>query len=435
MMINKDLEKQIHSDHVTIGRRTYSRSRYAWMLTIISLIGYMFTTFDTAIFSASLPVIAKTFHISSSGISFLLAAVFGVAALTGFIFGPLADRIGRKPTLQIILLITGLFSGLTAFVGSIAQLVGVRMVTGIGMNSTSPANTLISEEAPVKRRGMMMGVMQAGFPLGGALAGTIAAIFLPDWRPLFLIAFAPVLLIFIVSFYIRESPRFLHSRQQRAKHLHSTASKERLAKDHIAHLFSPQYRRQTIVLNLFNFLTPAGVVMIATFITLYAVEIQHFSPAQGAILLAVDSWVALVSQLLIGYLSDHIPPKWILSISTAIAALTPVLLLNAHGSYTMDLIAMAIYGFFGNGVYGAIFRYTSESYPTRLRGTGIFFAQADANLMFVLLPLLAGWLFAHNLPQVLLYIVAVAQIGAGITMALGKNILPQQPLEVLSQEK
>ncbi|MCL6454977.1 MAG: MFS transporter [Alicyclobacillus sp.] len=412
---------------------------YAWMITIIGLIGYLFTTFDTSIFGASLPSIAADFKISGSTISYLMAGIFAFGAISGFVLGPVADRMGRKPTFQMILAATGIFSGLTAFVGNLGTLTFVRLISGVGINATSPINTLISEEAPPDKRGMMMGIMQAGFPLGSAIAGTVAAIFLMHWRPLFLIAFAPVLVILAVSVLVRESPRFQLVAEERKAGRGKRAGSlpinvQEAGRNEVAQMFARGIRRQSVVVTVFNFLAPAGVVMVATFVTLYATEVQHFSVGQAAMLLAINNWVALVAQVAVGFLSDYIPPKWIQVVGAMVGALTPLLMANAGGSYAVDVIAMVVYGLFGNGLYGCNFRYAGESFPTRIRATGIFFAQAAVDAMFVVLPLLAGVFFAAQHPADLLWIIFAAQILAGIVMLFGKDIRPGHTLEEINGE-
>ncbi len=436
--MKKDISAGVSAEPVQVGRLHFSPTTYVWILTGIGLAGYLFTTFDVAIFGASLPSIAATFHMTSSMISYLVAGVFAFGAITGFILGPVADRVGRKPTFQIILTATGIFSGLTAFVGNVASLAVVRMLSGVGINATSPVNTLISEEAPARRRGMLMGVMQAGFPLGSAIAGTMAAIFLPDWRPLFLIAFAPVLMALVASAFLRESPQFRKALEERKHGLVGTegihSNVEAARRSIVSQMLDRDVRRQSIVVTVFNFLAPAGVIMVATFVTLYATDVQHFSVGMAALLLAINNWVALVAQVSIGILSDYIPPKWIQVVGAIVAALTPVLIIEAHGSYGIDVLAMVIYGIFGNGLYGCNFRYASESYPTRVRASGVFFAQAAVDTMFVILPLLAGLFFARHSPQDLLWIVAGAQVLAGVVMLFGQDIRPGHTLEAIHNE-
>ena len=327
--MKKDVSPEATGEAVQVGRFHFSPYTYAWILTSIGLVGYLFTTFDVAIFGASLPSIAATFHMTSSMISYLVAGVFAFGAVSGFILGPVADRVGRKPTFQIILTATGIFSGVTAFVANVASLTAVRTLSGVGINATSPVNTLIAEETPIHRRGMLMGVMQAGFPLGSAIAGTMAAIFLPDWRPLFLIAFAPVLMALAASVFLRESPQFKKAFDERKHglatsqegiHSHVQAARRSI----VSQMLDRDVRRQSIVVTVFNFLAPAGVIMVATFVTLYATDVQHFSVGMAALLLAINNGVALVAQVSIGILSDYIAPKWIQVVGALVAALTPI---------------------------------------------------------------------------------------------------------------
>lgn len=54
-----------------------------------------------------------------------------------------------------------------------------------------------------------VGLLQGGYTLGAGLTGTIAAVLLPGhgWRPLFLITFAPVVIVLVSSAFLRESRR------------------------------------------------------------------------------------------------------------------------------------------------------------------------------------------------------------------------------------
>ena len=64
----------------------------------------------------------------------------------------------------------------------------------------------------------------------------------------------------------------------------------------------------------------------------------------------------------------------------------------------------------------------------------MFFAQAAVDTMFVILPLLAGLFFARHSPQDLLWVVAGAQVLAGVVMLFGQDILPGHTLEAIHGE-
>src|SRR5262249_60769123 len=73
-----------------------------------------------------------------------------VGALT---FGPIADRIGRKPVLIACALTFGLGSLVTATPTTVASLTAFRIVTGFGMGGAMPnALALTSELLPTRSR-------------------------------------------------------------------------------------------------------------------------------------------------------------------------------------------------------------------------------------------------------------------------------------------
>src|SRR3989454_1991176 len=92
------------------------------------------------------------------------------------IFGPLADRFGRKPILVACALTFGVGSLLTASAVSVAQLTAFRVFTGIGMGGAMPnAIALTSEYMPERSRNAAVMTMFCGFSFGSACAGWVAA--------------------------------------------------------------------------------------------------------------------------------------------------------------------------------------------------------------------------------------------------------------------
>ena len=108
-----------------------------------------------------------------------LAAAFVVRPVGGFIFGPLGDRIGRKRVLVITIVLmtigttgTGLLPGYSAIgVWAPILLVVARVFQGLSTGGEYVgAMTYIVEQAPDRKRGMVVGFL----PLGN-LAGFVAA--------------------------------------------------------------------------------------------------------------------------------------------------------------------------------------------------------------------------------------------------------------------
>lgn len=99
-------------------------------------IGYV----ATDIYLPSLPALADHFHATEGSVQMTLSAFLLAYALTPLITGPLSDRYGRKKVIA-----SGLFIALLATIGcyfstSIFQLIGFRLLQGLGTGSVALAS-------------------------------------------------------------------------------------------------------------------------------------------------------------------------------------------------------------------------------------------------------------------------------------------------------
>ena len=88
-----------------------------------------------------------------------------------FVLSPAADRFGRKGVILLSVLVFGIFALLTAWAGSLNELLVYRFLTGLGLGGAMPnIIALTSEYAPSRMRAMLIAVMFCGFPLGSTWA-------------------------------------------------------------------------------------------------------------------------------------------------------------------------------------------------------------------------------------------------------------------------
>src|SRR3982075_1249644 len=129
------------------------------------------------------------------------------------IFGPLADRIGRKKIIILSTLAFGIGTLATAFIRDVNTLLAIRFLTGLGLGGAMPnAIAMTSEFSPHRRRATMVMVMFCGFSIGAALGGLLAAALIPQfgWRSVFAVGgIAPLLLVPVLALRLPESVRFL----------------------------------------------------------------------------------------------------------------------------------------------------------------------------------------------------------------------------------
>src|ERR1700740_301141 len=180
--------------------------------------------FDTTAIGYVSPSRAAEWHLAKGGAGRLfLRGLFG-RMIGALLFGPLADRIGRRKIIIFSTLAFGIGALATAFVNDVNSLLAIRFLTGLGLGGAMPnAIALTSEFSPHRRRATMVMVMFCGFSVGAALGGFLSAGLIPHfgWRSVFIVGgAAPLLLAPILALKLPESVRFL-ALTGRANHPHA----------------------------------------------------------------------------------------------------------------------------------------------------------------------------------------------------------------------
>src|SRR5712672_1341643 len=158
-------------------------------------------------------------------------------------WGPFADRYGRVRALMLTILCYSLFTFLGGFVTNVWQLGACRLLAGIGIGGEwSIGGIFIAEEWPEDRRKMGAGYMHTGYYFGFFLAALanyyIGANY--GWRWMFILGVAPALLVGWIQSGVREPATWKKT---------AAAARPGMGQA-FATLFSPQYRRRTIVNSL-----------------------------------------------------------------------------------------------------------------------------------------------------------------------------------------
>src|SRR6516225_12072931 len=169
--------------------------------------------FDTQAIGYVAPVLAKEWSLSKGALGPVFSAgLFGLM-IGALVFGPVADRLGRKTVIIFSTLAFGLGALATAFAWDLTSLLVLRFLTGLGLGGAMPnAIALTSDFSPKRRRATMVMIMFCGFSIGAALGGLLAADMIPrfGWRAVFLIGgAAPLLMAPILVARLPESVRFL----------------------------------------------------------------------------------------------------------------------------------------------------------------------------------------------------------------------------------
>src|ERR1700726_559503 len=169
--------------------------------------------FDAQAIGYVAPALAREWGLTKGALGPVFSAgLFGLM-IGALLFGPLADRIGRKRIIILSTLAFGTCALVTAFVQDVNSLLAIRFLTGLGLGGAMPnAIAMTAEFNPRRRRATMVMIMFCGFSVGAALGGLLAAALIPQlgWRSVFIVGgVAPLLLVPILALRLPESVRFL----------------------------------------------------------------------------------------------------------------------------------------------------------------------------------------------------------------------------------
>src|SRR5207237_8733431 len=101
-----------------------------------------------------------------------------VSASGGWVAGYAADRFGRVRTLQIAILWVAVCTFLSGLAQNYEQLFAARALLGLGFGGEWAAGAvLLGESIRAEHRGKALGIMQAGWAAGWAMATILYAVF------------------------------------------------------------------------------------------------------------------------------------------------------------------------------------------------------------------------------------------------------------------
>lgn len=192
-----------------------------WKSFIGAFGGWMLDGFDLSIFGlVLLPAMTELlpksgYEVSTGTIGFfgqLQVAIFLAGWGCSFIWGPLADRLGRVPALMFSILVYAVFTCLAGFSQNIWQLSLFRFVSAVGLGGEwSMAGTLVAETMPERLRPMFGGILHAGVYIGillGAVVNYFVGIDL-GWRWMFYIGILPALFVLYIRSQTQEPGRWI----------------------------------------------------------------------------------------------------------------------------------------------------------------------------------------------------------------------------------
>ncbi|HVH81800.1 MAG TPA: MFS transporter [Stellaceae bacterium] len=323
---------------------------------IASFLAWVFDAFDFFLMVFVLHAVATEFGTPITSITLSIVLTLAMRPIGAFVFGRAADRYGRRPTLVVVIVLYSILELVSAVSPNPVFLLCVRALFGIAMGGVwGVGASLTMETIPPSARGIVSGLLQAGYPTGYLAAALVYAIFFPvvGWRGLFVIGAVPALLSVYVMRSVQESTAWTNA--QGTKHVSVTA------------VLKTHWRLAIyaiVLMTAFNFFSHSTQDLYPTFL-----EVERgFSPGTVGAIAVIYNVGAILGGLTFGFLSERIGRRHAI-VAAALLSLPIVPLWAFSGSPVLLAVGAFLMQFMVQGAWGVIPAHLNELSPAEARGT------------------------------------------------------------------
>lgn len=376
--------------------------RVLGLLGIVSL----FDQYDLSLFSLALKQIQADLLIPEAQLG-ELGAIVRLGALPAFLFGVLADRLGRRRVLLFTIIGYTALTGATAFAQDARTFVVLQFLARMfAVGELIIAYVVIAEELDPETRGWGVGALTALAACGSGLALALFGLvdFLPmGWRTLYLVGLVPLAMVAWMRRTLPETTRFT-ARAEAAE----AASHESFLQPliNLVRMYPTRIISICAVIFLFHFSNEAA----GFFGPKYLQEEHGWLPWHYSLMGIFGGFIGVVGGPFAGRLSDRFGRKLVAGV---FLTANPLLVVAFYQLFGWPLVPIWIAMVFSGMATAVIMNILSnELFPTSYRstasGTRVVFATLGGALSLVTESLLFGVLGSHGSALSLMVLGALA---------------------------
>jgi MFS transporter, SHS family, lactate transporter len=339
---------------------------------LASYLGWTLDAFDFFIVIFVLKDLAQAFGTDVTMVTFAIFLTLAARPVGALLFGLAADRYGRRVTLMVDILLFSILEFASGLAPSLSVFLVLRLAFGVAMGGEwGVGAALTMETIPPRSRGVVSGILQAGYPSGYLLAAiTYFALYgLVGWRGMFMVGVLPALLVVYIRSKVEESPAFLARATQSVTSTLAPPPKQ-------LRVHAKGFIHAVLLMTAFAFMSHGTQDLYPTFLQVQ----HHFTPEVVGLIAIVYNVGAILGGIFFGTLSERIGRRRAIVIAALLAL--PLIPIWAYGMSPIVLAAGAFFMQFAvQGAWGVVPVHLNELSPDELRGTFPGFTYQIGNLL------------------------------------------------------
>ena len=343
-------------------------------------LGWTLDAFDFFLLTFCLTAIAVTFHTGRKQVEEAIFWTLAMRPVGAFLFGSMAEKFGRRPTLIVNVIAFSAFELASALAPTLSSFLVCRALFGVAMGGVWGVGAALAlETLPAEGRGFFSGLLQEGYVCGNLLAALLFASLFPhlhgtgvltNWRILFMIGSLPAFLGFYLNYKVEESPAWLAEREAGL-----TQKKPRLTLS-ILISYLPIFLFVVLLMTAFTSFSHGTQDLYPTFL-------QHDmrqSAAHTGLIAAFANIGALLGGICCGSISERLGRRRTI-VFAALLAIPMVPLWAWSHTATMLAVGGFLMQFMVQGAWGIIPAHLNELAPAPVRAILPGFAYQLGNLL------------------------------------------------------
>jgi len=369
--------------------REHGFTRFHRKAVIVTGAAWTFVAMEILLVGFVAPIFTALWHLNGRMQGLVNSAALAGSLVGSLGLGRLADRIGRRAIFQYSILWYAAFTAMTALSWGPWSVMTFRFLAGLGLGGMLVVDpSMLAEYLPPQRRGRLLVFLDFWWPVGLLLATGLSYVFLGptfdrfgdwSWRYLFLAAAFPAFLAFLVRRTLPESPYFLarRGRSREAAEVLSEIAGEPVKEADFEAASEPSSSVRDLIAGALRSRTiTTGLVWIALNVSYYGLFLWLPFVLFAEKSFHVDVYLLLTLSALSQF-PGYAAAIWLVEKVGRKPTLATFLLLGGLSAYAFAvadseavfITALFFVGFFNLGAWGAVYPYTAELFPTRLRSS------------------------------------------------------------------